>query len=441
VPPLAEGRPASVVIRTGDFFDHPLARDASGADGSPGLLATRPSGSPVQPDLVKTTPSTVRVLLIVDNQPEADRVDSYLGASEHPRFELFVAWSVTGGLTALAEMPPDCILLDLSLPGAGNTEAVVALRDRAPTVPIVVLAARGDDDEWEASLRAGAQDFIAWTDLKPSILRRMIRHAITRQRQQRLLGAAYDELALEAGVRQRTEDSLQLVAAELERSNAEFSQFAYVAAHDLRSPLGTVAGFAQLLADLPGVVEDPDAVEIAGHIEKGVERMQDLIDDLLAYCSIGSNPPKAALVDLHDLAVDAREALLREAPEGTSIEIGELPTVEGDEGQLGQLLDNVMSNALKFVPAGRIPRSSVTAEASGGGWQVTVADNGIGIVADERTRVFGMFQRLHGEASYPGTGIGLAISARVVDRHHGRIWVEDNEPVGTRLCVWLPAAA
>ena len=116
---------------------------------------------------------------------------------------------------------------------------------------------------------------------------------------------------------------------------------------------------------------------------------------------------------------------------------GALPTVLGDEGQLRQLLDNLTTNAVKFVPAGRTPHVSIYGERVGDGWQITVADNGIGIPPGDRERAFGMFQRLHGEGGFPGTGIGLAICHRVVEQHGGRVWIEPNQPFGTKVCVWL----
>jgi signal transduction histidine kinase len=396
----------------------------------------------VDVNLADTTPRVVHILLIEDSEHDAVLVERYLGATAHQRFELTVARTLGSGVDRLADGPPDCVLLDLSLPDASGLEALVALREEAPTVPVIVLTGHDDDFVGEASLSSGAQDFIAKSDLKASILRRSIRHAITRQRQQRLLEAAFDELAQEAAVREQAEHALTRSAADLARSNADLSDFAYVAAHDLRSPLGTISGYTQLLGELSGVTSDAEAMDIVRHIHGGVRKMQELIDDLLAYCSIGSDPPRQDKVDLTELASAVCEPIVRRAGHGAVLTVGDLPVVVGDEGQLSQLLDNLTTNAVKFVPAGIAAEVTVTAEPAEGthGWFLTVADNGIGISPADRDRVFGMFQRLNGEGGVPGTGIGLAICQRVVERHGGRIWVEGNEPTGTRMRVWLPEA-
>jgi signal transduction histidine kinase len=388
-------------------------------------------------NLADATSRTVQVLLIAGPGLDAPAVARCLAPAGHERYELAIAPTLADALTTLADDRPDCVLLDVSLPT--GPEGLDVLRAHSSTLPVIALAAPGDDHLGVAALHAGAEDHLVVGELDPAALRRAIRHAITRQRQQRLLAAAHDVLTQETTVREQTEAALARSAADLARSNADLAEFAYVAAHDLRSPLGIISGYAQLLSELPAVVGDADAVDLVQHITAGVDRMESLIDDLLAYCSIGTGPVPSARVDLSLLAATTCGPLVQRAGGGAALELGDLPAVRGDEGQLRQLLDNLTTNAVKFVPPQRAPRVSISAERSGAGWCLTVADNGCGIAETERERVFGMFQRVPGEGDVPGTGIGLAICHRVVEHHGGRIWIEANEPVGTRVRVWLPA--
>jgi PAS domain S-box-containing protein len=230
-------------------------------------------------------------------------------------------------------------------------------------------------------------------------------------------------------------------AAELERSNADLEQFAYVASHDLSEPLRMVAGFAQLLQKRYEGRLDADADEFIGYTVDGVNRMQALIDDLLAFSRVGRDR-ELGDVDAELVARRALEALSASLAEtGADVEIGDLPTVRGDERELGQLFQNLISNAVKFH-GDEPPRVWVTAEAEAGGaeWRFAVADNGIGIEPRHAERIFKMFQRLHGRDDYPGTGVGLAICKKIVEHHGGRLWVEPNVDGGSVFKFTLAAS-
>jgi PAS domain S-box-containing protein len=222
-------------------------------------------------------------------------------------------------------------------------------------------------------------------------------------------------------------------AADLERSNADLEQFAYVASHDLSEPLRMVGGFAQLLQKRYEGKLDADADEFIGYMVDGVNRMQALIDDLLAFSRVGRGDRELSDVDAEVVARRALEVLSAPVAEtGADVEIGELPTVRCDERELGQLFQNLISNALKFH-GDEPPRVRVTAEAEAGGagWRFAVADNGIGIEPRHAERIFKMFQRLHGRDAYAGTGVGLAICKKIVEHHGGRLWVEPNADGGS----------
>jgi len=239
-----------------------------------------------------------------------------------------------------------------------------------------------------------------------------------------------------------TNAELRTANVELQRSNAELEQFAYVASHDLSAPLRAVAGFSQLLAVRYRGRLDANADEFITHMQEGVDRMQRIIDDLLTYSRVGRSASAAEPVDLEAVAAGTLRALAAAAADaGAEVEIGPLPTVVGDEVQLGQLLQNLISNALKFRAPDRPARVRVSGERFVGGWALAVADNGIGVDPAHEDRIFKMFQRLHTRDAYEGTGIGLAVCRRIVEQHGGRIWLEPTPGGGATFRFTLPDRA
>jgi signal transduction histidine kinase len=228
-------------------------------------------------------------------------------------------------------------------------------------------------------------------------------------------------------------------AAELERSNADLEQFAYAASHDLSEPLRTVAGFSQLLASRYRGRLDGEADEMIRYMTEGVDRMQQLIDDLLLYSRVGRTPVREERVDLGAVLDQARAWLGPAVAEaGAEITSDPLPEVLGEPGQLAQVFQNLLGNAIKFTAPGVRPVVHVGAAASGEEWRITVADNGIGIDPEQVGSVFKMFGRLHPSDTYPGTGIGLALVKRIVERHGGRIWIEPGARGGSVFVLTLP---
>jgi light-regulated signal transduction histidine kinase (bacteriophytochrome) len=228
---------------------------------------------------------------------------------------------------------------------------------------------------------------------------------------------------------------------ELSRSNGELSSFAFLAAHELKSPLQAMSGFAALLSQVHGPDMDPQAREFVGWILDGTGRMDALIEDLLAYCSVDTAEAVLVEVALDDVLAAALGGLEGEVTSRKAVVESEgLPVVLGDPVQLGQLVQNLLANALKFVPDGHAPNVAVTAERTADGWLVTVADNGIGVEDASSDRIFTMFERLHPRERYKGTGIGLSICKRIVERRGGTIWVEHNEAGGSRFRFTVPDA-
>jgi PAS domain S-box-containing protein len=241
--------------------------------------------------------------------------------------------------------------------------------------------------------------------------------------QDRLLYAAARDIT----ERHLAEEKLHRQTEELERSNRELEQFGYVASHDLQEPLRLVTNYVRLLARRYEGQLDEDADEFIGYTLEGTERMRNLLSDLLAYSQIGTQSQEQVSVDLEEtlkqvvdnlhLMIEANSATITHDP---------LPSVMADAAQMVQLFQNLIGNAIKFRSK-EPPRIHVGAKQLEERWLIFVRDNGIGIDPQYTERVFIIFQRLHKPDQYPGTGIGLAIARKIVERHGGRIWV-DSEP-------------
>jgi signal transduction histidine kinase len=228
--------------------------------------------------------------------------------------------------------------------------------------------------------------------------------------------------------------------ADLERSNADLEAFAYVASHDLAEPLRSVAGFVELLERQYGDRLDERAHEFIAYAVDGVERMQRMIDDLLLYARVGTADLRLQRVDAAEVVAGAlRDLGTAVAERGAVVEVGQLPVVRADPGQLQRVFLNLLGNALKYTAPDVTPRIGVAGRPIGGDVEIAVADNGIGIDPAHVERAFEMFARIPGAAAeYKGTGLGLAISRRIVERHGGRLRAEPNPGGGSVFSLRLP---
>ena len=245
-------------------------------------------------------------------------------------------------------------------------------------------------------------------------------------------------MEIEIDVRKKAETAVRKNAEDLDRSNKDLEQFAYVASHDLQEPLRAVAGFMGLLKKQYSDALDAEAKEYIDFAVDGAVRMQTLIHDLLAFSRVGTkggafspfpmkNAVDAALVNLHAAIAES----------GAHVEYGDLPVVSADPSQMTQLLQNLIGNAVKFKSE-RPPRIVISAKSENEATVFSVADNGIGIDAKYFDRIFLIFQRLHTRDEYDGTGIGLAVCKKIVERHGGSIWVESRPGEGATFYFSIP---
>lgn len=239
-------------------------------------------------------------------------------------------------------------------------------------------------------------------------------------------------------LRKRAAEALAERTMQLERSNAELEQFAYVASHDLQEPLRMITGYTNLLSKRYRGKLDASADEFIGFAVDGAQRMRVLINDLLTYSRVGSQARQPEATDCElvlSQALAGLELAIHES--GAKVTHDPLPTVDGDQVQLGQLFQNLISNALKYRN-GQQPIVHIGCERRENEWLLWIRDNGIGIDPRFSEKIFVIFQRLHTREQYPGTGIGLAVCKRIVERHGGKIWVESEPGEGSTFYFTLP---
>lgn len=230
---------------------------------------------------------------------------------------------------------------------------------------------------------------------------------------------------------------------DLERSNADLEQFAYVASHDLKEPLRNIASYVQLLQRRYQGQLDADADAFIGYTVEGVARLQAIINELLAYSRIGTGQLAVASVQsgaLISAALTHLKGVITEAQAAIEIK-GPMPVVRADAAQLGSLFQNLIGNALKYRRDDVRPEVVIGCDDAVSEWRFYVTDNGIGIETQYHRQIFELFKRLHPRGHYPGTGIGLAVCQRVVERHGGRIWVESEAGKGSTFFFTLPKAS
>jgi signal transduction histidine kinase len=356
----------------------------------------------------------LRVLLVEDEPADAELT---LRALRQAGLEPI--WNVAQTAQEFTELVQknayDVILADYKLPGWNGMESVEILRREGHDVPVILVSGALGELTAVECIKQGAADYVLKNQLArlPGSVRRAIREKQLREDHRH----SQEELA---------------------RSNRDLEQFAYVASHDLQEPLRMVATYSQLLAERYRGKLDADADKYIGYAVDGALRMQKLVQDLLAFSRVGRLGLALESVDINVVLEDALknlEAAMQES--GAVIEHVQLPVALADSTQLVQVFQNLIGNAIKFRGS-EPPSIRVAAEAAGKEWVFSVADNGIGILAEHRENVFVIFRRLHTRTEYSGNGIGLSICKKIIEQHGGRIWVESEPGHGSNFKFTLP---
>jgi len=385
----------------------------------------------------------IRILLVEDDEDDAFLLQRALTKTAPGQFAVSRVGTLEEARRTLLSTPFHVVLSDLSLPDSRGLDTFEKIHEADPEVAIVVLT--GNDDERLAvrALNEGAQDYLVKGKADGQSLVRSMRYAIERNRSRRL---ERDNTALEGEIRARklAQEQLERLAHQLEASNRELQQFASVASHDLQEPLRKIVVFGDRLRAKFGDQLGEQGSDYVDRMMNAAGRMRTLIDDLLEFSRVMTRARPFVPVNLgeviHEVLGDL-EVLIES--KGAVIDVGDLPTIQADPTQLRQVFQNLIANALKFQGEGAVPHVAIRAEpaACGAlpGWKITVRDNGIGFEQQHADRIFAPFQRLHGRSEFGGSGIGLAIVRRIVERHGGTIAAESSLGHGAAFLITVPA--
>jgi two-component system, NtrC family, sensor kinase len=363
-------------------------------------------------------------------------------------YDVIPARSGEEALELLLVQPVDCILLDLVMPGLSGQETCRRIKESVAwrDIPLIMHTALEEQDAMIAGINAGADDYIAKSSEREVLFARVraqlrrkqfedenrsIREQLLQKEREGVVAHSAQEIAA----------SRAIFVAELERKNSELEAFSYSVSHDLRAPLRSIDGFSKLLLDDHAGALNAKGKDYLLLVRASAQRMGELIDDLLLLSRVGRAGLVRDRVDLSGIARVAAEELQRKDPDRqVTICIEEPLSAQADDGLMRVLLENLLGNAWKFtanVPAARI---EVRTEQKESGTVFFVRDNGAGFDMSYAEKLFNPFQRLHTEAEFPGTGIGLATVHRIVDRHGGRVWADSAVGQGATFYFTIPPA-
>jgi signal transduction histidine kinase len=392
------------------------------------------------------------LILIVDDESSArDTLEAFLFREG---YDLAFAASGPEALACLDELEPDIILLDVIMPGMDGIEACQRLKTdkRWRNIPIILVTVLDSKEDLARGLDAGADDFLSKpvNDLE---LRARVRSMLRIKKQ-------YDKLIGTITERKRVEEQLQRYAAQLEQSNEELKQFAYIVSHDLRAPLTNLKGFCEELDYALGVIGSamdtalphldekqrlaattalqenvPEALDF---IDSSVTRMDRLVNALLELSRLGFRELKFEPVDMGALVQATLQTLARQIEEGqVKVTVGRLPEVMADRTSMEQIMSNLLNNAVLYLDPDRAGEIEIIAECNDDEMTFRVRDNGRGIAEEDMDKVFAPFRRA-GRQDVPGEGMGLPYVQALVRRHGGRIWCESQPGKGSTFYFTIP---
>jgi two-component system, sensor histidine kinase and response regulator len=355
-------------------------------------------------------------ILLVENNPTDQVAIERLIQSQNLGYELTTADSLALAGELLNDSSYDLILLDYNLGDGTGLE----LLENIVGTPVIFITGNSSEEVIIKAMKAGAYEFLikdlqmGYLSLIPSTIEKVMK-------------------------RKSSEDKLLRYQTELERSNEELTSFAFVASHDLNEPLRKIIGFGNRLVGKSKDL-DPDAKIYAEKMQSSAIRMQDMLRSLLQYSVVTVRGEPFRPIDLNTVVKEVIEDLETSISETKGVvSLKDLPIVEADPTQMRQLFQNLISNALKFQKKEQTPIIELIAKpVRKDSWDIHVMDNGIGLKAEQKENIFQPFVRLNGRSAYEGSGIGLAICKKIVNRHHGEIKVTDSNEKGSTFKVTLP---
>jgi len=367
--------------------------------------------------------ATVARLLIVDD--ETALMTALCKTLELENYATTGFTSAAEALEHLRHHRYDILITDLMMPEMDGIRFLQSAQAIDPNLSAIMMTGHGTIDTAVKALQSGALDYI----LKPFRLDNLL-SVMTRALAMRALLLENREL----------QQRIQERSRELEASNAELESFSYSVSHDLRAPLRAIDGFCTMFMREYASQIPADGLDLLANVCAGTARMQRLIDDLLHLARFSRQPLAMHTLSMRDLVQRVLATLQHQWPERPRhLEVGELPDCRGDQSLLEHVLTNLLSNAFKFTATRDPPRIEVGAYTQGAEQVYFVRDNGVGFDMKYADKLFGVFQRLHSESEFPGTGIGLSIVRRIILRHGGRVWAESRPQQGTTLHFSLPA--
>ena len=364
-------------------------------------------------------------ILLVDDRPA--NLVALEAALEPLGQNLIKATSGEEALRLLLKEEFAVILLDVQMPGMDGFETALQIKEREKTRDIPIIFLTAISREPHHALRGystGAVDYLA-KPYDPWVLQAKVRVFIDLYEKNLLLNQQKELLAIKA--------------EELERSNADLQQFAYIASHDLQEPLRVIEGYLELLKTSFSESDKDLALDMIARILRSAGRMDALIHGLLDYARVESRSDVFKTTDLNSVLEDSLANLERAITENDVEVVHDgLPVVNGDSQQLCQLFQNLIGNAIKFRGEDT-PRITIGSRKNGKEYELSVSDNGIGVDEVYLEKIFTVFERLHSKDKYPGSGIGLSVCKKIVERHGGRIWAESDPGAGTTIRFTLTA--
>jgi two-component system sensor histidine kinase/response regulator len=370
---------------------------------------------------------TINILLIEDSKFSTQLTKKMLDEEQSTGFNtnLKCAESLKAGLEYLTGDKIDIILLDLTLPDSQELDTFKKVKARVPDIPIVVMSGLEDERIAMDAVKKGAQDYLVKGRFDGNLLKRSILYAMERH----LAEKQIRKLNLE----------LKNSLTELKEVNNELEAFSYSVSHDLRAPLRAITGFSNILLEDYGDELDAEEKRLLDVIQSNTKKMGQLIDDLLSFSRLGRKEIKKSNVNMENLAKSIFEELRVINLERTiKLKLITLPPAQGDPALIREVFANLLTNAIKFTKNEENAIIEIGGNSNDNEIVYHVNDNGVGFDMEYANKLFGVFQRLHSDKEFEGTGVGLAIVQRIIHKHGGRVWAEGKVNGGATFYFTLP---